>query len=85
MTKRLTAISLFSGCGGLDLGFEKKGFDIIWALDHDYFSCETYRKNFGNKILNRDMLDLYIKGDVFSLGLTILQCLTCKNILGFNR
>ena len=52
MTKRLTAISLFSGCGGMDLGFEKKGFDIVWALDHDYFSCETYRKNFGNKILN---------------------------------
>ena len=58
MTKRLTAISLFSGCGGMDLGFEKKGFDIVWALDHDYFSCETYRKNFGNKILNKDINEI---------------------------
>ena len=58
MTKRLTAISLFSGCGGMDLGFEKKGFDIVWALDHDYFSCETYRKNFGNKILNKDIVQV---------------------------
>jgi len=24
-------VSLFSGCGGLDLGFEKAGFDVIWA------------------------------------------------------
>ena len=58
MTKKLTAISLFSGCGGMDLGFEKKGFDIVWALDHDYLSCKTYRKNFGNKILNKDIVQV---------------------------
>ena len=26
-------ISLFSGCGGLDLGFEKAGFKRVWAND----------------------------------------------------
>ena len=28
-------VSLFSGCGGLDLGFEKAGFDVIWANEYD--------------------------------------------------
>ena len=28
-------VSLFSGAGGLDLGFEKAGFDIIWANEFD--------------------------------------------------
>ncbi|MBQ3945784.1 MAG: DNA cytosine methyltransferase, partial [Alphaproteobacteria bacterium] len=28
-------VSLFSGCGGLDLGFEKAGYDIVWANEYD--------------------------------------------------
>ena len=28
-------VSLFSGCGGLDLGFETAGFDIVWANDFE--------------------------------------------------
>lgn len=38
-------ISLFSGCGGLDLGFEKAGFDIILANEYDKKICPTYRIN----------------------------------------
>ncbi len=40
-------VSLFSGCGGLDLGFEKAGFDIIWANDFDADAQAVYRLNLG--------------------------------------
>lgn len=38
-------ISLFSGCGGLDLGFEKAGFDISVANEFDPTIYETYKAN----------------------------------------
>lgn len=40
-----TAISLFSGAGGLDLGFELAGFRTLEAVDHDPWCVETLRKN----------------------------------------
>ena len=41
----LRTVSLFSGCGGLDLGFEKAGFDIIWANDNNKKVEQTYNTN----------------------------------------
>lgn len=38
-------ISLFSGCGGLDLGFKNAGFDVIWANEYDTTIHPTYRLN----------------------------------------
>jgi DNA (cytosine-5)-methyltransferase 1 len=38
-------ISLFSGCGGLDLGFVNSGFKIVYANDFDKKVSETYEKN----------------------------------------
>lgn len=38
-------ISLFSGCGGLDLGFEKAGFDIVLANEFDKTIWKTYELN----------------------------------------
>lgn len=55
---KIPAISLFSGCGGMDLGFEKEGFEVVWALDNDYHACQTFRKNFGDKIVNRDIIEV---------------------------
>lgn len=43
--KRLTAVSLFSGCGGLDLGFENAGFDILSAHDIDPVAVKNYNDN----------------------------------------
>jgi DNA (cytosine-5)-methyltransferase 1 len=40
-------VSLFSGCGGLDLGFKKEGYDLIWANDFDKDICATYSLNLG--------------------------------------
>ena len=39
-------ISLFSGAGGLDLGFEKAGFEITWANEYDSEIWETFESNF---------------------------------------
>lgn len=39
--------SFFSGCGGLDLGFEKEGFQVVFANDIFLPSAETYARNIG--------------------------------------
>lgn len=38
---------MFSGCGGLDLGFQQAGYKILWANDFDHDACLTYRHNLG--------------------------------------
>lgn len=43
-------ISLFSGAGGMDLGFTEAGFEVIWANDFDIDACRTYTKNIGDHI-----------------------------------
>ncbi|MCH5293677.1 MAG: DNA cytosine methyltransferase [Treponema sp.] len=41
----MKVISLFSGCGGLDLGFERAGFDIPVANEYDKTIWATFKKN----------------------------------------
>ena len=57
--RRLAAISLFSGCGGLDLGAEQTGeVEVVWANDLDPYACETYRRNLGPHIVEGDVCEL---------------------------
>ena len=42
----LTAVSLFSGCGGLDLGLQEAGFDILLASDIEPLCEQSHRVNF---------------------------------------
>jgi DNA (cytosine-5)-methyltransferase 1 len=46
--ERPTAASLFSGIGGMDLGFQQAGFDILWANEVDQSHAEVHRNNFPN-------------------------------------
>lgn len=46
-------VSFFAGAGDLDLGFEKAGFDVIWANEYDREIWETYEKNHNNTHLDR--------------------------------
>lgn len=66
MKKTYKVVSLFSGCGGLDLGFiggfsifnrfyEKHPFNVIWANDIYKQAVETYRANIGNHIIEGDI------------------------------
>lgn len=77
--KKFTVVSLFSGCGGMDLGF-KGGFNflgnkyslnpfrVVWANELNKAACRTYRRNIGKHIKEGDiwnMLDsLPSKADV---------------------
>lgn len=59
--KRNKVISLFSGGGGLDLGFLEEGYDIVWANDNNYDAVETYKINIGNHIVYGDINNLNIE------------------------
>lgn len=50
-----TAISLFSGAGGMDIGFSRAGFDVLWANDYHQDACLTYAENLGNHIVHGDI------------------------------
>jgi DNA (cytosine-5)-methyltransferase 1 len=51
-------LSLFSGCGGLDKGFQNAGYDIVWANDFDKYAVQTYKENFGDHIVLGDINDI---------------------------
>lgn len=58
----LNVVSLFSGCGGSDLGFELAGYQTIVATDFEAAARETYRANFPTvPIIDRDVRDLRIE------------------------
>jgi DNA (cytosine-5)-methyltransferase 1 len=54
----MKVISLFSGCGGLDLGFIKAGFEIVWANDFDKDAVLTYKKNIGTHIVHDSIYNI---------------------------
>lgn len=58
--KKLNLISLFAGAGGMDLGFEKAGFNVAVANEYDKDICPTYRHNHKHTTL--------IEGDVRNIS-----------------
>ena len=51
-------VSLFSGAGGMDLGFEKAGFEILFANEFDKSIWATYKRNHSALLDKRDIRDI---------------------------
>lgn len=54
----MKVVSLFSGAGGLDLGFLLAGFEIVWANEFDKHAVESYRKNVAPHVVCRDIREV---------------------------
>ena len=59
----IPVVSFFSGCGGLDLGFETAGFDHLVLIEHNEIFCDTLRENRDWKVLGPP----YSTGDVSNI------------------
>jgi DNA (cytosine-5)-methyltransferase 1 len=53
--REFTAVSLFCGAGGLDIGFEQAGFKTIWANDFDKDACKTHQNWSSAKVVCGDI------------------------------
>lgn len=58
--KKYTVGSLYAGVGGICLGFQRAGFELIWANEFDKYACITYRENFSHNLIEGDVLSLDI-------------------------
>ena len=51
-------VSLFSGGGGLDIGFKQAGFNIVWAIDINQDAVNSYKHNVGDEIICGDLFQI---------------------------
>ena len=54
----MKVVSLFSGAGGLDLGFIKAGHSVVWANDVYGDAVATYKRNIGDHIVEKDIKEI---------------------------
>ena len=73
--------SLFSGCGGTDLGFEKAGCELIWANDFAKWPVETYSKNFGFNATHADVTTVlkFPRADI------LVGCYPCQGFSQYGK
>ncbi|MGJ5681535.1 DNA cytosine methyltransferase [Staphylococcus equorum] len=56
--EKINTIDLFSGCGGMSLGFQNAGFNISAAYDNWDPAVEVHTKNFKHSVYNKDLSDV---------------------------
>lgn len=66
MTKRV--VDLFCGCGGLSLGFEKAGFNVVAAFDNWPEAIRVYQANFSHPIFPKDLSNTKDISDIKSFN-----------------
>lgn len=86
--KKISVGSLFSGIGGIDLGFEQAGFDVVWANEIDKDACKTYRHNFPKvHLIEENIVKINPAGldpvDVIAAGFPCQSFSVCGNQQGF--
>jgi len=87
--KKLTAVDLFCGCGGLTLGLKRAGFLVLGAVDVDHLSVKSYKENHCDvRVWEKDIRELDAQELLDALGLTkgrldlLAGCPPCQ---GFSR
>jgi DNA (cytosine-5)-methyltransferase 1 len=66
-SRRYHLIDLFSGAGGMSLGFSEtfgQPFQSVWANDFNRFCVDTYNENFGPHCIVGDIVDILDKGKI---------------------
>jgi DNA (cytosine-5)-methyltransferase 1 len=60
----LRTVDLFSGCGGLSLGFQNAGYNIVAAFDNWRPAVDVYRMNFDHPVYERDLADADVQSSI---------------------
>ncbi len=63
----MRTVSIFCGCGGLDLGFKEHGFEIAYACDYDEHAVDCYRRNVDDRVFVRDVTSDCFHADIQEL------------------
>jgi len=70
--EKYNVVDLFAGCGGLSMGFEKAGFNVVAAFDNWEPAIQTYKANFKHPIIKKDLNDTTNLKDIISFKPNII-------------
>ena len=62
----MNVVDCFCGCGGLSLGFQEAGYNILAAYDNWDEAIELYRRNFTHPIYKQDLTDVETTSQLIS-------------------